>query len=67
MDGVDRIAQQKLMETARSVGFLEGMSVLLWTKAGPELADEAVVEFDKRVSTIAEYFGLDREGYRCAK
>ena len=63
MDVADSIAQKKLMETARSVGFLEGMGVLLRTKAGPDLADEAVVEFDKRVSTIAEYFGLDREDY----
>ena len=62
MDGADSIAQKKLMETARSVGFLEGMSAWLWTKAGPDLADEVVAEYDKRVSTIAEYFGLDREG-----
>ena len=63
MDVADSIAQKKLMESARSVGFLEGMSVWLWTKAGPDLAEEAVVEFDKRVSTIAEYFGLDKEAY----
>lgn len=63
MSGVDKLVQKKLMETACAVGFLEGMSVWLWTKAGPELADEAVVEFDKRVSTIAEYFGLDKEEY----
>lgn len=61
MDGADRLAQKKLMETARAVGFLEGMSVWLWTKVGPDLADEAVVEFEKRVSAIAEYFGLDGE------
>lgn len=49
------------MEAARAVGFLEGMSTWLWTKVGPDLADEAVVEFEKRVSAIAECFGLDRE------
>lgn len=59
MDGADRLAQKKLMEAARAVGFLEGMSTWLWTKVGPDLADEAVVEFEKRVSAIAEYFGLD--------
>lgn len=51
------------MEAARAVGFLEGMSTWLWTKVGPDLADEAVVEFEKRVCAIVECFGLDREGY----
>lgn len=63
MDVTDSLAQKKLMEAARAVGFLEGMSAWLWTKAGPDLADEAVVEYDKRVSAIAECFGLDREDY----
>lgn len=63
MDVTDSLAQKKLMEAACAVGFLEGMSAWLWTKAGPDLADEAVVEYDKRVSTIAEYFGLDKEDY----
>lgn len=62
MDGADRLTQKKLMEAARAVGFLEGMSTWLWTKVGPDLADEAVVEFERRVSEIAEYLGLDREG-----
>lgn len=61
MDGADRLTQKKLMEAARAVGFLEGMSTWLWTKIGPGLADEAVVEFERRVSAIAECFGLDRE------
>ena len=61
MDGADRLTQKKLMEAARAVGFLEGMSTWLWTKIGPDLADEAVVEFERRVSAIAECFGLDRE------
>lgn len=61
MNGVDKLVQMKLMETARAVGFLEGMSTWLWTKVGLDLADEAVVEFEKRVSAIAECFGLDRE------
>lgn len=63
MDGADRLTQKKMMEAARAVGFLEGMSTWLWTKVGPDLADEAVIEFEKRVSAIAECFGLDREGY----
>ena len=63
MDGTDRLTQKKLMEAARAVGFMEGMSMWLWTKVGPDLADEAVVEFDRRVSAIAECFGLDKECY----
>ena len=61
MNGVDKLVQKKLMEAARAVGFLEGMSTWLWTKVGPDLAYEAVVEFEKRVSAIAEYFGLEKE------
>lgn len=61
MNGVDKLVQMKLMEAARAIGFLEGMSTWLWTKVGLDLADEAVVEFEKRVSAIAECFGLDRE------
>lgn len=59
MDGADRLTQKKLMEAARAVGFLEGMSTWLWTKVGPDLADEAVVEFERRVSAIAACFGLN--------
>ena len=29
MSGVDKLAQKKLMETARAVGFLEGISTWL--------------------------------------
>ncbi len=48
----------KRANAVRAIGFLEGMSVRLWTKVGPDLADEAVVEFDKRVADIAAYIGL---------
>ena len=63
MDATEKLVQKKLMEAARAVGFMEGMSMWLWTKVGPDLADEAVVEFDRRVSAIAECFGLDREDF----
>ena len=59
MNGVDKLVQKKLMEAARAGS--GGRSTWLWTKVGPDLADEAVVEFEKRVSAIAECFGLDRE------
>lgn len=45
-------------KAVRAVGFLEGMSAWLWTKVGPDLTDEAVVEFEKCVADIAEYIGL---------
>lgn len=45
-------------KAVRAVGFLEGMSVRLWTQVGPDLDDAEVVEFDKCVADIAAYIGL---------
>lgn len=45
-------------KAVRAVGFLEGMSVWLWTQVGPNLDDAEVVEFDKCVADIAAYIGL---------
>lgn len=45
-------------KAVRAVGFLEGMSAWLWTQVGPNLSDEEVMEFDKRVADIAAYIGL---------
>ena len=45
-------------EVIRAIGFLEGFGALLWTQVGPNLADEEVAEFEKRVADIAEYIGL---------
>ncbi len=45
-------------KAVRAVGFLEGFGALLWTQVGPNLADEEVVEFEKRVADIAAYIGL---------
>lgn len=50
-------------KAVRAVGFLEGFGALLWTQVGPNLADEEVTEFEKRVADIAAYIGLPpREG-----
>lgn len=50
-------------KAVRAVGFLEGFGALLWTQVGPNLADEEVAEFEKRVADIAAYIGLPpREG-----
>lgn len=45
-------------KAVRAVGFLEGFGALLWTQVGPNLADEEVAEFEKRVADIAAYIGL---------
>lgn len=45
-------------KAVRAVGFLEGFVALLWTQVGPNLADEEVAEYEKRVADIAEYIGL---------
>lgn len=47
-----------LRKAIRAVGFLEGFGALLWTQVGPNLADEEVAEFEKRVADIAAYIGL---------
>lgn len=45
-------------KAVRAIGFLEGFAALLWTQVGPNLSDEEVAEFEKRVADIAEYIGL---------
>lgn len=45
-------------KAVRAVGFLEGFDALLWMQVGPNLADEEVAEFEKRVADIAAYVGL---------
>lgn len=45
-------------KAARAVGFLEGMSMWLWTQIGPDLDDEVVAKYDRRVAEIAAYIGL---------
>lgn len=67
LDQVDEFANQivdihdvsvKRANAVRAIGFLEGMSAWLWTQVGPDLADEEVAEFEKRVADIAAYIGL---------
>ena len=54
-DCSEAVARNKAV---RSIGFLEGFGALLWTQVGPNLADEEVAEFEKRVADIAAYIGL---------
>lgn len=67
LDQVDEFANKvidvhdisvKRHNAVRAVGFLEGFGALLWTQVGPNLADEEVAEFEKRVAVIAAYIGL---------
>lgn len=67
LDQVDEFANKvidvhdisvKRHKAVRAVGFLEGFGALLWTQVGPNLADEEVAEFEKRVADIAVYIGL---------
>lgn len=67
LDQVDEFANKvidvhdisvKHHNAVRAVGFLEGFGALLWTQVGPNLADEEVAEFEKRVADIAAYIGL---------
>lgn len=67
LDQVDEFASKvidvhdisvKRHKAVRAVGFLEGFGALLWTQVGPNLSDEEVAEFEKRVADIAEYIGL---------
>lgn len=48
----------KRANAVRAIGFLEGFGAWLWTKVGPDLADDAVVEFERCVADIAAYIGL---------
>ena len=67
LDKVDDLAKQvvdihdvsvRRAKAVRAVGFLEGFGALLWTQVGPNLADDEVAEFEKRVADIAAYIGL---------
>lgn len=42
---------RNILKAVRAVGYLEGMSATLWRLAGPEIADEAIVDYDKSVAT----------------
>lgn len=53
-----QVEDEKRRKAVRAVGFLEGFGALLWTQVGPNLADEEVAEFEKRVADIAAYIGL---------
>jgi hypothetical protein len=54
---------RNILKAVRAVGYLEGMSATLWRLAGPEIADEAIVDYDKSVADIAALMGLEKRNY----
>lgn len=54
---------RNILRAVRAVGYLEGMSATLWRLAGPEVADEAVVDYDRSVADIAALMGLEKRNY----
>ena len=54
---------RNILKAARAVGYLEGMSATLWRLAGPEIADEAIVDYDRSVADVAALLGLEKRDY----
>lgn len=54
---------RNILKAVRAVGYLEGMNATLWRLAGPEIADEAIVDYDKSVADIAALLGLEKRDY----
>lgn len=54
---------RNILKAVRAVGYLEGMSAILWRLAGPEIADEAVADYDKSVADLVALLGLEKRDY----
>lgn len=52
-----------ILRAVRAVGYLEGMSATLWRLAGPEVADEAIADYERSVADIAALMGLEKRSY----
>ena len=57
------VEARNILKAVRAVGYLEGMSATLWRLAGPEIADEAIVDYDRSVADIAALLGLEKRSY----
>lgn len=57
------VEARNVLKAVRAVGYLEGMSATLWRLAGPEIADEAIVDYDKSVADLAALLGLEKRDY----
>lgn len=54
---------RNILKAVRAVGYLEGMSATLWRLAGPEIADEAIADYDRSVADVAALLGLEARDY----
>lgn len=54
---------RNILKAVRAVGYLEGMSATLWRLAGPEVADEAIADYDRSVADVAALLGLEARDY----
>lgn len=54
---------RNILRAVRAVGYLEGMSATLWRLAGPEVADEAIVDYNRSVADVAALLGLEARDY----
>lgn len=54
---------RNVLKAVRAVGYLEGMSATLWRLAGPEIADEAIADYDRSVADVAALLGLEARDY----
>lgn len=54
---------RNILKAVRAVGYLEGMSANLWRLAGPEIADEAIADYDRSVADVAALLGLEARDY----
>lgn len=54
---------RSILKAVRAVGYLEGMSATLWRLAGPEIADEAIADYDRSVADVAALLGLEARDY----
>lgn len=52
-----------ILKAVMAVGYLEGMSASLWRLAGPEIADEAIADYDRSVADVAALLGLEARDY----
>lgn len=57
------VEARDILKAVRAVGYLEGMSATLWRLAGPEIADEAIVDYDRSVADVAALLGLEARDY----
>ena len=57
------VEARHVLKAVRAVGYLEGMGANLWRLACPEIADEAMVDYDRSVADIAALLGLEARDY----